>query len=96
MNTIEATDNGVKVLLKVVPNASRDEISGMIGDRLKVRVKSQPESGEANNAVCTLIAGVLHLNVRQVKVCLGNTSQIKTVEIIDISVASATEKLCLK
>ncbi|MBT4524246.1 MAG: YggU family protein [Phycisphaerae bacterium] len=96
MKTIEPTSNGVKIIVKVVPNASKDEITGLIGDRLKVRVKSPPESGKANKAVCKLIAGVLHLNVRQVTICSGNTTQIKTVEIIDISFTTVAEKLGLK
>jgi uncharacterized protein (TIGR00251 family) len=96
VKTIERTCNGVKIIVKVVPNASRDEISGMIGDRLKVRVKSAPESGKANKAVCELIAGVLQLNVQQVIICSGNTNQIKTVEIKDISVTTVAEKLGLK
>jgi|GEM_PF-5576196 uncharacterized protein YggU (UPF0235/DUF167 family) len=32
MAVVEQTDNGVKVFVKVIPNASKNEISGVIGD----------------------------------------------------------------
>jgi uncharacterized protein YggU (UPF0235/DUF167 family) len=45
MPIVEATSEGVKVFIKVVPSALRDELSGVLGNRLKVRVRSQPYTG---------------------------------------------------
>ncbi len=47
--------------LKVVPGASRSEVTGWLGDRLKVRVCAPSENGKANVAVETLVAQALNL-----------------------------------
>ncbi len=74
MVRIEEDENGVTIAIKVVPNASKNEIVGCVGDRLKVRVKSPPERGKANDAVCFLIANALQLKKSAVSVISGNTN----------------------
>ena len=37
--------------VKVVPGASRSEVTGWLGDSLKIRVAAPPERGKANAAV---------------------------------------------
>lgn len=70
--------------IKAVPGASRDEIAGMIGDRLKVRITAPPEAGKANKAICTLIAKKLGVKSRDVSIESGQTSAEKTVRIKDV------------
>ncbi|MCG3124273.1 MAG: hypothetical protein GIKADHBN_02730 [Phycisphaerales bacterium] len=65
----------------MVPGARRDEIAGMLGDRLKIRVSAPPEDGKANAAVCRLIADSLGLKHRQVTIRTGHGNPEKTVEI---------------
>lgn len=43
----------------VVPGSSKNEVVGVYGDRLKVRVTAAPERGEANQAVIEVISGSL-------------------------------------
>lgn len=62
----------LRIAVKVVPGASRDGIVGWLGDRLKVRVRAQARRGEANAAVCRLIAGSLGVPSRQVRVVAGH------------------------
>lgn len=42
--------------IKVIPNASRNEIAGYQEGVLKIKVQSPPEDGKANTAVITLLA----------------------------------------
>ena len=44
------------IRLKVVPGASRDAITGVLSDRLKVRVIAPPEGGKANQAICRMLS----------------------------------------
>jgi hypothetical protein len=74
-----------KVGIKVVPNASRDQIAGWLGDDLKVRVQSPPEDGRANKRLCEVLAGWLDLPKGAVSVVAGQTNQRKTVEICGLS-----------
>ena len=83
---IEATQDGVKLFVKVVPNASADQIVGRFGERLKVRVSSPPESGKANKTVCELISNALGVRVHAVSVLSGRTNQQKAIDIHGISV----------
>jgi len=71
----------MKLMLKVVPGASRDEISGWLGDRLKVRVRAPAESGRANAAVISLVASQLALPKHAVRLVAGGTSPRKSLEI---------------
>jgi uncharacterized protein (TIGR00251 family) len=56
MLDIRATKTGLTLTIKVAPNARKDEIVGLVGQRLKVRVSAPPEEGKANKAICNLIA----------------------------------------
>ena len=93
MLRVSQTENGVTIAIKVVSNASKDEISGTVGDRLKVRVKAPPENGKANKAVCQLLAKTLGLKVDFVSVHLGNTTPQKTIGIQGVSVDSVRSTL---
>ena len=71
----------VLLSIKVVPGASRDQVSGMLGDRLKVRISAPAEGGKANKAVCRLIAGLLGIKAGAVEVVNGKTSPEKVVRV---------------
>lgn len=95
MPIVEATSEGVKVFIKVVPNASHDELAGLLGNRLKVRVQSPPESGKANKAVLLLFARALELKLNALAISQGTTSVHKTVEVCGSSIQQVMAKLNL-
>jgi uncharacterized protein YggU (UPF0235/DUF167 family) len=67
--------------LKVSPKASRDALTGWLGERLKVLVTAAPERGKANAAVEVLLAQALGLPKSKVRVAVGQTAKTKRVEI---------------
>lgn len=73
---------GVLISVKAVPGASRDEIAGVLGDRLKVRVSAPPEGGKANRAVCAAIAKALGVKPKNVEVVTGHSSPEKSVRVV--------------
>lgn len=77
----------LRLLIKAVPGARRDQIAGPLGDRLKVRISAPPEDGRANEAICALIAHALGLRPRDVRVISGHTRPAKTLEIDNASEA---------
>ena len=78
----------VWIHLKVVPGASRDQIAGPYGDRLRVKVAAPPEGGQANRAVLALLAERLNRAVGDLVLARGQTTPLKTVEVRGLEVAS--------
>ena len=70
--------------IKVVPGASRSQIAGVLGDRLKIRIAAAPEQGKANQAICELIARQLKIKSSQITIESGHTSPEKIVRIAQI------------
>ena len=88
-----ADGGDVLIRVKAVPGASRDEVSGTLGDRLKVRVSAPAEDGRANKAVCAVIARALGVRQKQVSIETGRSSPEKTVRVVSCSVAAVAERL---
>ena len=78
--------------VKVVPNASRDEVVGWLGDHLKVRVQAPPEAGRANARVLGLLAATLRIPESDIVLVRGGSSQRKTVEIRGLSMEAIRRK----
>ena len=70
-------EGGIEVSIKVVPGASRSEVAGVLGDRLKVRVAVPPEGGRANRAVEELLKA--WLGAKEVAIVAGRSGREKTV-----------------
>ena len=64
--------------VKAVPGARRDEIVGLLGDRIKVRVAAPPEDGKANAAIVSLLAKALGLVERDLELVQGTSNPMKT------------------
>ena len=78
---IEQAGEDVLIWVKAVPGASRDEITGIVGDRLKIRISAQPEGGKANRVICKLLASSLGVKANQISIERGETSQMKIIRI---------------
>jgi uncharacterized protein (TIGR00251 family) len=67
--------------VRVQPRARREEIVGLRGDVLVVRVKAPPTDGRANAAVCRLIAARVGLAPSKVSVRHGAGARDKLLEL---------------
>ncbi len=81
--------DGIELRLKVVPGASRSQIVGMLGDRLKIRVAAAPEQGKANRAVVRLLSGWLGIN--GIEIVAGDSSPEKTAYVPGLQGLSAEQ-----
>lgn len=86
-------EGGAVVAVKAVPGASRDQIAGLLGDRLKVRIAAPPEGGKANDAICRLIAKSVGAKPRDVLIVAGHSSAEKHVRIRGIPVETVLARL---
>jgi uncharacterized protein len=75
----------VRFAVHVQPRASRDEVVGLHGDALKVRLRAPPVEGAANEALRSLLAEALGVGRAAVSVVAGTTARAKTVEVVGVS-----------
>ncbi len=83
----------MKLRLKVVPGASKTEISGWLGENLKIRVTAAAERGKANAAVKKILADSLQVPRTAVKIVAGDTTPKKVVEISGLTEKEVYERL---
>ena len=86
-------DNALLLDVKIVPNASRTQFAGLLGEALKIRVAQPPEEGRANRAVEQLIADTLGIAHAHVTVIAGHSRPRKTLRITGIPLATAQSLL---
>jgi len=71
----------MRLSVKVVPKSSRNAVAGWVGEALKICVTAPPEKGKANAAVEAVLAEVLGVATKSVRIVSGHASPRKTVEI---------------
>ena len=90
---IEQSGPDVVLWVKAVPGASRSEIAGPLGDRLKIRISAPAQGGAANQAICDLLAKALQLKSRDVAIESGHSSAEKAVRIRGADINDVTRRL---
>jgi uncharacterized protein (TIGR00251 family) len=73
--------DAVRFTVRLQPRASRNEIAGLQGVALKVRVTAPPVDGLANDALVELLSKALETSRRNVCIVSGQSSRTKVVEI---------------
>ena len=71
------TAEGVIVNVRAAPRSSRAGLDGMIGDALKVRIRSAPVDGKANKELIEVLADAFGLPKSAVVFKSGETSKTK-------------------
>jgi len=77
---------GVLIDIRLTPRSGGDVIEGVerLADGravLKARVRAPAFEGEANTALCRLVAKALHVAPRQVELAAGATSRVKRIRV---------------
>lgn len=90
---IAERDGSVRFAVHVQPRASRNEIAGLHGDALKIRLAAPPVDGAANAALVDFLADAFAIPRRAVRILAGATSRAKLVELDGVS-PEAVRRLC--
>lgn len=86
---------GVRLRLRVQPRASRDEVSGIAGDAVRVRLMAPPVDGAANEALVRFLAGRLGVARAAVVLISGHAGRTKVVEVAGLSPEEVQRRLGL-
>ncbi len=90
---MEEIPDGVRFRIKVQAKARREEIGGVIGDTLRVRVNAPALEGRANKAVISLLAKGLQVSKCSIKITAGERSALKTVVVTELRPTEALTRL---
>jgi len=95
ISPLAAVPGGVRVRLRVQPRAARNEVAGLHGEKLKIRLAAPPVDGAANQELVRFLAQVLRVPRRSVEITAGQTSCQKTVVVAGADVGAVARALGL-
>ncbi|TAL09510.1 MAG: DUF167 domain-containing protein [Nitrospirae bacterium] len=79
--------------VRVQPRASRNEVAGLVGDQLKIKLTAPPVEGEANDACLKFLADLLDLAPSRLEILRGEHSRTKLIRITGLTQAEVTALL---
>jgi len=85
--------DGVILHLLVQPRASKNEIVGIQGDELKIRLTSPPVEGAANRLCCEFLARLFRLPKGAVTLEAGESSRHKRILLFGVTLEEAQQVL---
>ena len=93
MLDIRLVQDGVVFKVRVQPRASKDQVSGLLEDAVKIRLTAPPVDGEANKALCAFLAKKLGVTRSQVDLVTGQTGRNKLVKVSGVTVEKVLRAL---
>ena len=90
---IRPAEGGSILAVKAVAGSSRDKVSGVLGDALKVTTSSAAEKGKANAALARTLARALGLSRKDVRIAAGATNPQKEFHVAGLSPADLRRRL---
>lgn len=82
---VQPVTSGVRVWVRVQPRASSNEIAGLHGDAIKVRLTAPPVEGAANESLVELLSATFDIPRSAITIVAGTSSRSKIVELAGIS-----------
>ena len=95
MNWITATKTGVMLSVHACPRAAQDQVQGLHGDAVKIRLRAPPADGRANDALIALLSRLLDVPARDLTIVAGHSARRKRVAIAGVTASVVRAKLGL-
>lgn len=90
---VRESKRGVVLAVHIVPRSARNEIVGLHGEALRIRLSAPPVGGAANAALIALLAEALQVPQRRVEIISGHTSRRKTLLVTGLTRDLVTTRL---
>ncbi len=85
MSFYTQTSEGLLINVRAQPRSSRAGLDGLIGDALKVRIRSAPVDGKANKELIETLADAFNLPKSRVVFKSGETSKTKRILLVGLT-----------
>lgn len=90
---IQIRPEGVVILVKVQPRASKNAVGEVVGRELKIKVSAPPVDSAANRAVVELLAQTLDCARGAVQIVRGQTSRHKQILVVGMKAEEIARRL---
>jgi uncharacterized protein (TIGR00251 family) len=87
------TEPSARIAVRLQPRARRDEVAGVRGDAVVIRVTAPPVDGRANTALCAFVAKRAGVPKSAVRIVVGASARDKVVEVRGLGEAELREAL---
>ena len=95
MPFLEEKDNCLILNIRVVPRAAKDDIQGIMGDALKVRIQAPPVEGKANAHLLKFLSKRWGIPRNYLELLSGETGRNKCLKIRNPSTELRNELLSI-
>jgi uncharacterized protein len=93
MIQIRDSKAGVTFTVKIRPRATKNAVTGEVGDTLKLTLTAPPMDGKANQASIEFFAKLLNLLRSSVTIAAGQTSRNKVIRLAGLSAEEVRRRL---
>lgn len=93
LKAIEQSANGVLLRIRVQPRASRNEVVGLHGDTVRVRLSAPPVDGQANDELIRFLSQQLDVPRSAFRLVSGQTSRLKVIAINGVRMEEIAARL---
>jgi uncharacterized protein (TIGR00251 family) len=90
---ITDAQGGAAFAVRVVPRASKNEISGRYGEAIKVKLTATPAEGATNEALIEFLSEKLAVRAGQIEILAGHASRDKIVCVVGLTPQELEQRL---
>lgn len=93
MSFLRETKEGLLLSVRVAPRSAQDEIVGIHGDALKIRLNAPPVDNKANDRLIRFLSGRLEVAPSHIRIVRGQTSRVKQILVTGLPAEKLLSRL---
>ena len=90
---VQASGDGVTLVVRVLPRASRNQVAGEEQGAIKIKLTAPPVEGAANAALLAFVAEWLGVRKSAVSIVSGDRARHKRLHVTGVTVEAVRQRL---
>ena len=82
---LSTEEEKISLTVHIQPNASKNEVSGMVNEMVKLKITAPPVDNKANKECLKFLAKILHIPKSKLHILKGQKSHFKIIQISGIN-----------